>query len=111
LQELIEEALRKNPDIHSARANNEARTHRPSQVSAPPDPMVGFNYMGNLIPPFTEQRSDPSSYRQIMVTQEIPYPGKLGLRGEVAGREASAEWWNYESHAATSDCGCQGRLL
>jgi len=97
LQELIEEALRKNPDIHSARANYEAKTHRPSQVAAPPDPMVGFNYMGNLIPPFTEQRNDPSSFRQIMVTQDIPYPGKLRLRGEVAGREASAEWWNYEA--------------
>ena len=97
LQELIEEALRKNPDIQSARANYEAKTHRPSQVSAPPDPVVGFNYMGNLIPPFTEQRNDPSSYRQIMVTQDIPYPGKLRLRGEVAGREASAEWWNYEA--------------
>jgi outer membrane protein TolC len=97
LQKLIHEALRKNPDIHSARANYEARTHRPSQVSAPPDPMVGFNYMGNFIPPFTEQRNDPSSFRQIMVTQDIPYPGKLRLRGEVAGREASAEWWNYET--------------
>ena len=97
LQELIEEALRRNPDIYSARANYEAKTHRPSQVSAPPDPMVGFNYMGNLIPPFTEQHNDPSSFRQVMVTQDIPYPGKLRLRGEVAGREASAEWWNYEA--------------
>ncbi len=97
LQELVEEALRKNPDLQSARTNYEARTHRPSQVSAPPDPMLGFNYMGNLMPPFTEQRNDPSSFRQIMVTQEIPYPGKLRLRGEVAGREASAEWWNYEA--------------
>lgn len=97
LQELIEEALRKNPDIQSARASYEASTHRPSQASAPPDPVVGFNYMGNLLPPFTEQRGDPSSFRQIMVTQEIPYPGKLRLRGEIARQEASAEWWNYEA--------------
>jgi outer membrane protein TolC len=97
LQALIEEALRKNPDIQSARVTYEASAHRPSQASAPPDPEVGFNYMGNLWPPFTEQHGDPSSFRQIMVTQDVPYPGKLRLRGEVARQEASAEWWNYEA--------------
>jgi outer membrane protein TolC len=48
-------------------------------------------YAGNVLPPFTVMRGDPSSVRQISASQEIPYPGKTKLRGEIAAREADAE--------------------
>jgi len=42
-------------------------------------------------------RGDPSSQRQIMAEQEIPYPGKTKLRSQVATQEATAEQLNYEA--------------
>ncbi len=29
--------------------------------------------------------------------QEIPFPGKLRLRGEIADHEAEVLWWDYEA--------------
>jgi outer membrane protein, heavy metal efflux system len=54
--------------------------------------------MGNAvpIPPFDIQKGDPSSGRVISFTQEIPFPGKLALKGRMANVGAEAEWWNYE---------------
>ena len=43
------------------------------------------------------QEGDPSSFRSITARQKIPFPGKLKLRGQIAGREAEAAWWDYET--------------
>ncbi len=96
LDELIAAAEKNNPGIQAALRVVEAKRARIPQARAYPDPMVSFGYMGNLIPPFTEQRNDPSSFRQIEATQEIPFPGKRGLRGQIAGKDADAAWWEYE---------------
>jgi outer membrane protein, heavy metal efflux system len=53
-------------------------------------------WMGN-IRPFSVQHLDPSSYRGINAMQEVPYPGKLKLRGEIAGKDVDAEQWNLEA--------------
>jgi len=91
LQALVREALERNPEIQAARRAVEAKRARISQARAWPDPMVSVSYAGNVLPPFTVMRGDPSSVRQISASQEIPYPGKTRLRGEIAAREADAE--------------------
>lgn len=97
LQALVREALERNPEIQAARRAIEARRARIPQVRAWPDPTVSVSYGGNLLPPFTVMSRDPSSTRQFMAEQEIPYPGKTRLRGEIAAREADAESLAYES--------------
>ena len=47
--------------------------------------------------PFTVMRADPSSNRQVMAEQMIPYPGKTHLRTEIASRDADAETLAYEA--------------
>ena len=42
-------------------------------------------------------RADPSSNRQVMAEQMIPYPGKTHLRTEIASRDADAETLAYEA--------------
>jgi outer membrane protein TolC len=74
-----------------ARRNLEARRARISQARAWPDPTITLGYGGNLLPPYTLMRGDPSSQRQFMAEQMIPYPGKTRLRGQIAAREADAE--------------------
>jgi outer membrane protein TolC len=96
LEELISEALRDNPGVQSALRLVEARRRRVPQARALPDPVVSVGWMGD-IKPFGVQRQDPSSYRSLSAMQEIPYPGKLKLRGDIADREAEALWWDYEA--------------
>ena len=91
LQALVQEALARNPEIQAARRMVEARQAHIPQARAWPDPMISVGYAGNVLPPFTVMRGDPSSAREITALQEIPYPGKTRLRGEIAAREVDAE--------------------
>jgi cobalt-zinc-cadmium efflux system outer membrane protein len=91
LSDLVREALERNPEIQAARRSVDAKRARIPQARAWPDPMISVGYGGDLVPPFTVMRGDPSSARQIMAEQEIPFPGKTRLRGQIAARDAEAE--------------------
>lgn len=94
---LVREALERNPEIQAARRNVDARRARIPQARAWPDPTLTIGYGGDLVPPFELMRGDPSSARQFMVEQEIPYPGKTRLRGRIAASEADAEATTIEA--------------
>jgi len=96
LQELVHEAMERNPEIQAARRTIDAKRARVPQARAWPDPRVSFGYVGSLLP-FTLMHADPSSARELMAEQEIPYPGKARLRGQVAAREADAASLAYEA--------------
>lgn len=95
LDELVQEALARHPAIQAARHVVDAKRAMIAPAQTLPEPTVSFQTMGNLIPP-TLQRGDPSSARTVGIEQDIPFPGKLGLKGRMATMEAEAEWWNYE---------------
>jgi len=97
LSSLVREALERNPEIEAARRTVQAKRARIPQARAWPDPMLSVSYGGNLLPPLTIMRGDPSSARQLTAEQEIPYPGKTRLRGRIATREADAESLAYEA--------------
>lgn len=96
LDDLVHEALQKNPGIQSALSRVEALRHRVPQAKTLPDPIVSVGWAGNIAP-FSVQQGDPSSYRGVSASQAIPFPGKLRLRGEIADREAEAAEWDYEA--------------
>jgi outer membrane protein, heavy metal efflux system len=96
LEELIAEALSNNPEIQAAERMVDAKRAVPPQQRTLPDPMISGGWMGNIVPPFSVQTGDPSSARALSFSQEIPFPGKLSLRGRIADTEADAERWNYE---------------
>ena len=96
LDNLVGEALQRNPGIQSALRQVEALRHRVPQVKTLPDPTVSVGWAGNITP-FSVQQGDPSSYRGVSASQSLPFPGKLKLRGEIADREAEAAWWDYEA--------------
>lgn len=95
LQNLIEQLLQRNPAIRAARRSVDARKARVTAARTLPEPSVSLDSMGNLLPP-SLQRGDPSSARVLKFTQEIPFPGKLDLQGQIASAEADVEWWKYE---------------
>lgn len=95
LDELIETAVARNPAIKSAAERYKAQKARVPQARSLPDPEVSTGWMGNITP-FSVQQNDPSSYRDVGVSQNFPSPGKLKLQGKIADRGAEAAWWQYE---------------
>lgn len=95
LEQLVQELLQRNPAILAARRAVDARRALVTVVRTLPDPSLTFETMGNLIPP-SLQGGDPSSARVLRFTQEIPFPGKLSLQGQIASAEADVEMWKYE---------------
>ncbi len=96
LDDLVREALQKNSGVQSALHAVEAQRRRVPQAKTLPDPMVGVGWAGNITP-FSVQKGDPSSYRSITATQQLFYPGKLKLRGEIVSKEVDAAHWDYEA--------------
>lgn len=93
LETLVQQVLERNPAVLAARRAVDARKSLIAAARTLPDPSVSFETMGNLV---TLQRGDPSSARVLRFSQEIPFPGKLGLQGQIASAEADAELWKYE---------------
>src|SRR6516225_5713255 len=96
LADLLEEAENVHPAIKAEASIVKSKSARVPQVKALPDPTVKVGWMGNITP-FSVQHLDPSSYRGISAMQELPYPGKLGLRGQIAEKDVDAEKWNLEA--------------
>ncbi len=95
LDGLVRELLEKNPAVLAARRAVDARRARVTPARTLPDPSVSFESMGKLLPP-TLMEGDSSSARVLTFSQEIPFPGKLNLQGQIAAAEADAEMWKYE---------------
>lgn len=95
LQNLIQEALRENPQIKSARASWNASEAVPKQVSTWPDPMLmfGVQNIGTKYSVGTEEMS----MLDFGVTQRIPFPGKLTLLGRVAEKSSEAMAEEYRT--------------
>jgi len=98
LQELIREAEQNNPEIAAAQQGYEAARHVPKEVSALPDTQVSVQQFAVGSPrPFAGYTNSDFAYIGFGISQDIPYPGKRGLRGQVAGREAEARQIQVES--------------
>jgi len=91
LADVVAEALAKNPEIVAAQKRYDAARQRPTQERSLPDPMVSAGYSANGRPwPGAGLGTEPTSNVGFMVSQEVPYPGKLTLRASIASREADA---------------------
>ena len=92
LADLVAEALEKNPEIAAAQRRYDAARQRPAQERSLPDPMISAGYSSSGRPwPGAGLGTEPTANIGFMVSQEVPYPGKLGLRASMAARDADAE--------------------
>jgi len=98
LQDLLTEAEQKNPQIQAARQGWQAAKQIPSQVSTLPDPQFTVQQVNVGSPrPFAGYTNSDFAYVGLGVSQDIPYPGKLQLRGEIARRDADVVQQQYET--------------
>ncbi len=98
LRSLVDEALRNNREILTAQKKYEAARQRPSQAGSLPDPTVSLGYASNGPPwPGAGLGTNPTSNIGLSVSQPVPFPGKRKLRGEIAQKEADADFQTYLS--------------
>jgi cobalt-zinc-cadmium efflux system outer membrane protein len=98
LPELLAEAEKNNPQIEAARHGWEAAKQVPTQISTLPDPQFTLQHFSVGSPrPFAGYTNSDFAYIGLGVSQDIPYPGKLHLKGEIAKREAEVSQQQIES--------------
>ena len=85
LGDLLKQALERNPKIKSVGSEANAMSFRIPQEQTLPNPMVGLDLKNMGFPEFTYGKSEMSGIG-ISFSQAIPFPGKLKLKGEIAGK-------------------------
>ena len=85
LTQVVDEALRKNPEIDGAKKKADAIRARAKQATYLEDPELNLEAWGVPL-------NQPSRYRSanpliVGVRQKLPFFGKLGLKGEIAGQD------------------------
>ncbi len=89
---LIEEALQNNPQIQSAYNSWKSAEYKARRVRGLPDPMVKYTRFGDNV----ETRVGPQE-QKYGVSQKIPFPGKLGLKGKSQDKQAQMLEEKYEA--------------
>jgi len=86
LEALVKEALFNNPDIRASLQRWESAKAVIPQVQTLPDPKVAIGYRD-------------AARQDVMygLSQEIPFPGKLSLKGEVAARRSDRIEQDYQA--------------
>jgi cobalt-zinc-cadmium efflux system outer membrane protein len=95
LEDAVALAVASNPNLAKITARARALAEVPSQVGTLPDPTLSLNALN--LPTDTFSRSqEPMTQMQVGIAQALPFPGKLGLREEVAKFEAVAAEWDIK---------------
>lgn len=98
LADLLPEAERNNPQIQATRHGWQSAQQVPTQVSTLPDPQFVFQQVSVGSPrPFAGYTNSDFAYVGLGVSQDLPYPGKLRLRGEIAKKDSDVSQQRYES--------------
>lgn len=90
LQELIDYALKNSPEVLAAEARTAASEFRIPQAKSLPDPMVMFGYQNEGWKKYTYGEMQGAQW-MFSASQMFPYPGKLGLKGEMARQDAESQ--------------------
>jgi outer membrane protein, heavy metal efflux system len=92
LSQLLAEAEENNPQLSVAVHDARAARQMVPQATTLPDPKFTYQQFGVGSPkPFAGYTNSDFAYVGIGASQELPYPGKLRLRGIVAERDADTK--------------------
>ena len=98
LADLLTEAEKNNAQIQAARLGWQSAKQVPTQVATRPDPQVVLQQVNVGSPrPFAGFTNSDFSYVGVGFSQDLPYPGKLRLKGEIAQKDADATGQKLES--------------
>ncbi|HHT9153314.1 MAG TPA: TolC family protein [Candidatus Hypogeohydataceae bacterium YC40] len=95
LQWVIEEALKNNPNIQVFLNRWEASQEAIARARSLDDPVVNF-HTWNAENPITPDPSFDRAERRGVVSQKVPFPGKLRLRGKIAEEDSNIAKKDWE---------------
>lgn len=95
LRDLVKEALQNNPEIQGARKEREAAQHRIAPAGTLDDPMLEAGVLNLPTSSLRFDRED-MTMKMIGLSQRFPYPGKRGLRQDVATKDAETVGYGYQ---------------
>ncbi|HEU4381984.1 MAG TPA: TolC family protein [Anaeromyxobacteraceae bacterium] len=87
LERLVREALESRPELSQARSLVRAAEERVPQVGRLPDPILTLGIQNDGFKEIQIGTME-TSWWQVMLTQPLPWPGKLGFRADAAALEA-----------------------
>ncbi|WOO42969.1 TolC family protein [Rubellicoccus peritrichatus] len=96
LEAYLQQAQKANPSLKAFEAHYDAATQRIPQVSALPDPTFQITHFVESI----QTRTGPQE-NAFVLSQRIPWFGKLGSREAAASAEAEALWFAYQNRQLT----------
>ncbi len=102
LQELIDEALKNNYEILAAQSRFNALKFRIPQVESLPDPMFMLGYQNEGFRKLYTFSESPDSQWMFSLSQTLPFPGKLTLKGEMSSWDAESQKALLESIRLTT---------
>jgi outer membrane protein TolC len=92
LSQLLAEAEASNPQLSTADHEAKAARQMVPQATTLPDPKFTYQQVSVGSPkPFAGYTNSDFAYIGVGASQELPYPGKLRLRGQVAERDADTK--------------------
>jgi cobalt-zinc-cadmium efflux system outer membrane protein len=89
LDELVEAALKNSPDLLVSESRVQASRYRIPQAKALPDPMFMFGYQNEGFDRIT-LGEEQGAQGMFTLSQMFPFPGKRGLKGEMATKDAES---------------------
>lgn len=92
LDSYLIQAMAANPQIKAFESRYEAARHRIPQASALPDPMFQITHFVESV----QTRTGPQE-NVFMLSQRLPWFGKLSSRENMASAEAEAIWYAYQN--------------
>lgn len=91
----IEEARANNPSLKGAESNIKIYKEIPDQRGSWEDPVLTFG-LANLPVDTFSFREHAMTQKQIQLTQEFPYPGKMDLKKKAAEKDIAIAQWNFK---------------
>lgn len=95
LDEVLALARERNPRLQALVASAEAAAYREPEASTLPDPTLQLGVMNFGVPDLNADMA-MSMAPSVQLMQMVPFPGKLSLRGDIAG-------FSHDMAVATSD--------
>jgi len=94
INDLIDEAVRNNPELQSFQEKIHANEQKPSQAGSLDDPILKLSIANLPVDSFRFDR-EAMTQKQISLIQKFPFPGKLGLKEDIANTELEAAREEY----------------
>lgn len=95
LENFIATVLKNNPSVMELQNRIKAVQEIPSQASSLADPMLMFGLQNMPVDTFSFNQ-EPVTQKTISISQAFPFPGKLGLKSEIAKKDIATNEYDLE---------------